>query len=107
VDINTAEPAVLVAAGVSPAVIAAVVEQRAAGAGNQNLLEVSQSTGAVAALQAGVNAIVTFRSTARLRLPDGQLSDMRRTVGAQVRYRKWGSEIPYDVLRWYDTAWSY
>jgi hypothetical protein len=52
------------------------------------------------------NAIVTFRSTARLRLSNGQLSDMRRTVGAQVKYMVFGSPTPYDVLRWYDTAWS-
>ena len=56
----------------------------------------------------GGNAIVTFRATARLRLPNGQLSDMRRTVGAQVKYIPFASaESPYYVLRWYDTAWSY
>jgi hypothetical protein len=56
----------------------------------------------------GGNAIVTFRSTARLRLPDGKFSDMRRTVGAQVKYVPFASaESPYYVLRWYDTAWSY
>jgi general secretion pathway protein K len=60
-----------------------------------------------ASLLSGVNAIVTFRSTARLRLSNGQFSDMRRTVGAQVKYMPWGSETPYYVLRWYDTAWSY
>jgi general secretion pathway protein K len=83
-DVATAEPAVL-----------------AAGAG------AAQSTGGAAGIQLGGNTIVTFRSTARLRLPDGQLSDMRRTVGAQVKYLPWGSERPYYVLRWYDTAWSY
>jgi general secretion pathway protein K len=60
-----------------------------------------------ASLLSGVNAIVTFRSTARLRLSNGQFSDMRRTVGAQVKYMPWGSESPFYVLRWYDTAWSY
>jgi general secretion pathway protein K len=58
-------------------------------------------------LLTGGNAIVTFRATARLRLSDGQLSDMRRTVGAQVKYMPYGSEAPFYVLRWYDTAWSY
>ena len=51
-------------------------------------------------------AIVTFRSTARLRLPDGQLSDMRRTVGAQVKLMPFGTVDSFYVLRWYDTAWS-
>jgi len=59
-------------------------------------------------IMTGGNAIVTFRSTARLRLPDGKFSDMRRTVGAQVKYVPFASaESPYYVLRWYDTAWSY
>ncbi len=62
--------------------------------------------GLVASLQQG-NAIVTFRSTAHLKLSDGSFSDMRRTVGAQVKYSPFGSERPYDVLRWYNTAWSF
>ena len=107
VDVNTAEPAVLAAAGVNPDAIAAIVAQRAEGAANPDMMGVAQSMGAGAGLQAGGNAIVTFRSTARLRLPNRQLSDMRRTVGAQVKYMPFGSENPYYVLRWYDTAWSY
>ena len=107
VDVNTAEPAVLVAAGVSPEVIAAIMAQRAAGPANQDMMGLAQSMGGGAGLQAGGNAIVTFRSTARLRLSNGQFSDMRRTVGAQVKYQPYGSDPPYYVLRWYDTAWSY
>jgi hypothetical protein len=52
------------------------------------------------------NAVFTFRSTARLRLQNGQLSDLRRTVGAEVKYVPQPAEVPYLVLRWYDTAWS-
>jgi general secretion pathway protein K len=63
--------------------------------------------GIVAGMLAGGSAIVTFRSTARLRLSNGELSDLRRTVGAQVKYVPFGSESPYYVLRWYDTTWSY
>ena len=59
-------------------------------------------------LLAGGNPIVTFRSTARLRLSNGQYSDMRRTVGAQVKYLPFGkADVPYYVLRWYDTTWSF
>jgi general secretion pathway protein K len=105
VDVNTAELAVLAAAGVNPDAIAAIAAQRAAGGGN--MLGVAQSLGAGTGLQAGGNAIITFRATARLRLSNGQLSDMRRTVGAQVKYVPYGSESPFYVLRWYDTAWSY
>jgi general secretion pathway protein K len=54
------------------------------------------------------NPIVTFRATARLKLSNGQFSDMRRTVGAQVRFLPFmASERPFEVLRWYDTTWSY
>jgi len=59
-------------------------------------------------LLSGGKPIVSFRSTARLRLPNGQFSDMRRTVGAQVKYLPYASaDVPYYVLRWYDTAWSF
>jgi len=107
VDVNTAEPAVLSTIGVSSDAIQAIVARRAAGSADEHLMEVAQSMGAGGGLQAGGNAIITFRSTARLLLPDGRFSDMRRTVGAQVKYVPWGSETPYYVLRWYDTAWSY
>ena len=59
-------------------------------------------------LLSGGNAIVTFRSTSHLRLPNGQFSDMRRTVGAQVEYLPYGTaDVPYYVLRWYNTTWSF
>ena len=44
--------------------------------------------------------------TARLRLANGQLSDLRRTVAAQVKFMPPGSDAPLHILRWYDTAWS-
>ena len=48
------------------------------------------------------NSIVTVRATARLRLQNGQLSDLRRTVGAQVKYMPTGYDAPVHILRWYD-----
>jgi len=108
VDVNTAEPAVLAAVGVDPGVISAIEGRRASGAANQDMLGLARAGGAGAGLRAGGNAIVTFRSTARLRLANGQFSDMRRTVGAQVKYVPFASaESPYYVLRWYHTTWSY
>jgi general secretion pathway protein K len=107
VDVNTAEPAVLAAVGVSSGAIQAILDHRQTAPNDPHMLEFAQSAGAnTARLRAEGNAIATFRSTARLRLPNGQLSDMRRTVGAQVKYVPFGSEVPYYVLRWYDTAWS-
>jgi general secretion pathway protein K len=106
VDVNTAEPAVMAAVGVEPAAIQAIVEHRMAYPNDEHLLEFANSVGAGGRLRSEGNAMVTFRSTARLRLANGQLSDMRRTVGAQVKYNVFGSPTAYDVLRWYDTAWS-
>jgi hypothetical protein len=52
------------------------------------------------------NSIATLRATARLRLPGGRLSDLRRTVAAQVKYMPEGYDSLLHILRWYDTAWS-
>ena len=109
VDINTARPAVLAAMGLTPATIAALVARRqAAPFTTRDLLPFLQGLGAPATgLRVGGNSIVTFRATARLRLQNEQLSDLRRTVAAQVKYLPAGYDAPFHVLRWYDTAWSY
>ena len=52
------------------------------------------------------NSIVTIRATARLRLPTGQLSDLKRTVAAMVKYMPPGYDSRIHFLRWYDTAFS-
>ena len=106
VDVDTAEPAVLAAVGVGAGAIQAIVEHRLEFPNDPHLLDFAQSVGAGGRLRTEGTAIVTFRSTARLRLSNGQLSDMRRTVGEQVKYVPFGSGVPYYVLRWYDTAWS-
>ena len=40
------------------------------------------------------NSIVTMRATARLRLPNGALSDLKRTVAAQIKYLQPQCERP-------------
>ncbi len=52
------------------------------------------------------NSIVTIRATARLRLPNGQLSDLKRTVAAMVKFMPPGYDSPIHILRWYDTAFA-
>jgi hypothetical protein len=52
------------------------------------------------------NSIVTIRATARLRLPNGQLSDLKRTVAAMVKYMPPGYDSRIHILRWYDTAFA-
>ena len=59
-----------------------------------------------ARLHIGGGSIYTVRATARPRTPDGKLSDVRRTVGALVKFMPAGYDAPIHILRWYDTAWS-
>jgi len=109
VDANTAAPAVLVAIGVPPDVVSALVARRQmAPFTGATLVEFLRTYGAsTPRLRLEGNSIVTMRATARLRLPDGKLSDLRRTVGAQVKYMPTGYDAPIHILRWYDTAWSF
>jgi general secretion pathway protein K len=104
VDANTAAPAVLAAIGLAPLAIQTLLERRRGG------LLTQQQLGDLGAgsnrLVVGGHSIVTLRATARLRLVTGQLSDLRRTVAAQVKYMPVGYDSPIHILRWYDTAWS-
>jgi general secretion pathway protein K len=107
VDANTAAPAVLAAVGLPPFAIQALVARRRTPLTQQELNEFMASLGVgTERLRVEGNFIVTMRATAQLRTADGNLSDLKRTVGAQIRYFQPGSRNPYDVLRWYDTAWS-
>jgi len=108
VDANTAAPAVLAATGMPPFAIQALVERRQQAPLTQSeLMGFMQSVGAdTSRLRVEGNWIATLRATARLRLPDGKLSDLRRTVAAQMRFQQPNSKMAIDVLRWYDTAWS-
>ena len=109
VDANTAATPVLAAIGLPPDVVSALVARRriepfTAG----TLADFLRAYGAASArLRVEGNSIVSFRATARLRLPDGKLSDLRRTVAAQVKYMPPGYDAPIHILRWYDTAWSF
>ncbi len=110
VDANTANPAVLAAIGLNSYAINALVERRQMAP--LTLDQLYGFLGSVGAdpsrLRVEGNSIVTMRATARLRLANGQLSDLRRTVAAQMKYFARG--IGYSqihILRWYDTAWSH
>jgi len=109
VDANAAAPPVLAAIGLSPDAVNSLLERRrTAPFSDQQLSSFAASAGSGAGrLRVGGNSILTLRATARLRLVTGQLSDLRRTVAAQVKYMPDGYDAPIHVLRWYDTAWSY
>jgi general secretion pathway protein K len=108
VDANTASPAVLAAVGLPPDVVSALVARRQATSFDPTKLAAFLSAFGVATprLRLEGNSILTIRATARLRLQDGKLSDLRRTVVAQVKYMPSGYDAPIHILRWYDTAWS-
>jgi general secretion pathway protein K len=107
VDANSAPPAVLAAVGVNPGGISGIVQRRQSGAMTQaQLNQLMGSLGIQAPLRVGGNSIVTIRATAQLRLEGGGLSDLKRTVAAQVKYMPPGYDAPIHILRWYDTAWS-
>jgi general secretion pathway protein K len=107
-DVNTVEPAVLAAAGISPDVIAAIIQVRrvAPFRSGAQLAAFLQGAGPVLnRLRVGGNSIFTLRATARLRLPNGGLSDQRRSVAAVVKLNPEESNEPHHILRWYDNVW--
>jgi general secretion pathway protein K len=108
VDVNTAPAPVLAAIGLSPDAINLLLQRRRVGLlGYQELAAFSEVAGSAAArLRVGGISMLTARATARLRLQNGQLSDLRRTVAALLAFRNRANEPPFHVLRWYDTAWS-
>jgi len=109
IDANAAQPAVLAAVGVAPGDVSAILQRRQQGPTTDDKQPGdylgSLSSGS-SRLRVEGNSIVTIKATARLRLLNGQLSDLRRTVGAQVKYMPPGYDSLIHILRWYDTAWS-
>lgn len=103
-DVNTADPALLAWLGLSPEAVRLIVERRHRGP-IRNLAELGPL--AHPRLTIGGNVMWTLRATARLRRPDGSLSEVRRTSSALVKFlRPEQFQPPYHILRWYDDAWS-
>lgn len=105
-DVNTAAPAVLMTLGLPPDAAAAIVARRRVVPFTSpgEVADLVGGSPALARLRIGGNVIFTLRSTARIQLPNGQLSDMRRTVAATVIFRP-DEDIKLQTLRWYDNAW--
>jgi general secretion pathway protein K len=104
-DVNTAEPAVLAAVGLSSAEVAALVEAR-----NRmpfrDTRQLAMLGPAAARLRVGGgDEVFTVRATARIRLADGQFSDTRRSVAALMSFLPAGYQDRYHILRWYDDVW--
>jgi general secretion pathway protein K len=108
VDVNTARPEVLMALGFGLDLVRQIVtRRRIAPFNSDSLKEIQDSVGPGGArLGVGGATIWTIRATAQMRLADGRLSDLRRSVAAMVKYMPTGYDSPMHILRWYDTAWS-
>jgi len=107
-DVNTAQPPVLAAIGLPPEVVAAIVARRRVQPfkGGQELANLAAGGGeAFGRLRVGGNSIFTLRSTARMLLPNGQLSDLERTAAATVKFLPLDDNPKLQILRWYDNAW--
>jgi general secretion pathway protein K len=106
VNANYAPPAVLTAVGLSPATVEAIVQRRRAlpFRSPEELAPFIQAAGpAGARLSLGGSTILTLRATARLRLPNGQYSDLSRSVSALLKFNsKPVDRPPVEILRWYD-----
>ena len=106
VDVNTAEPAVLVTVGVPPQTVAAIVGRRRALPFKSMEEVVAFTQGALGSsagrLMTGGGTIFTLRSTGRMRVQHGVLSDMGRTVRALMKFHRTPNNPPIETLRWYD-----
>jgi general secretion pathway protein K len=106
-DVNTVTPEVMVAVGVAPGTAAGIVALRkSAPIQNMGQLAAFSNGGAGMArlTMTSSGTIATLRATAQLRLPSGQLSDVRRTVSALVKFLGPDEKPPYHIMRWYDNA---
>ena len=103
VDINTAQQATLQDLGLAAADAGTIVASRARHPvlDYKELADIRQSLEPAGnRLQIGGQTMFTLRATARLRQPGGKLSDLRRTVGALVKFDS--AEARFEVLRWFD-----
>lgn len=106
-DVNAVAPEAMMAVGVPPESAAAIVaRRRIAPITDMNQLAGFRIGGSGAG-RLGMNGgpIVTLRATAQLRLPNGQFSEVRRTVSAMIKQKAESSASPsYQIMRWYDNA---
>ncbi|MGI8744577.1 MAG: general secretion pathway protein GspK [Bryobacteraceae bacterium] len=114
-DANTVEPALMRAIGISPDTVSAIVALRRASPirSLDELAPFRANEPAFARLTLGPSPIATLRSTARLRLANGQFSmsngqfsDVQRSVSALIAFIGPQNNPPFHILRWYDNAFS-
>src|SRR5437588_8268987 len=103
-DVNTVEPVVMQAIGISPDVARAIVNLRNSAPIRDPQQLGSLLSGSPAAGRLGIvpSSIATLRATARLRLAHGALSDVRRSVAAMVKFLGPEWDIPFHIMRLYE-----
>jgi hypothetical protein len=108
-DAGGADPALLASLGIPWDSVARIVAEREASPLNTpaDLGRIGPYIGAAAGrLTVGGNSMFTIRATARVRRPDGRLSEVSRSVSALVKYRKPEDFPAYQVLRWNEHDFS-
>jgi general secretion pathway protein K len=109
IDVNTASPLLLASLGIPPQSIDAILRQRMIQP-FKNIDELGPLVGPAAGklqVVTGTRMTWTLRATARIRLADGRLSDLSRTVSATIVFlppQLAQTEPPYSVMRWSDQA---
>ncbi|MBI5280703.1 MAG: general secretion pathway protein GspK [Candidatus Solibacter usitatus] len=106
-DINTTDPAVMLALGAPPQGVEALVNLR-----SRSPIPPVQRGEASALLGpaagrfgiGGTELTYTLRATARLRRQDGRLSDLRRSVALTVQLLPMSQPGGYRILAWHDNA---
>jgi len=108
IDVNTVQPAVMQAIGIPSEAAAAILNLRrnAPIRSLERFAAFSASGPGMVRLGIVPSSIATIRATARLRLPNGQFSDLRRTVTAMVKFLGPEWTPSFHVMRWYDTSVS-
>jgi general secretion pathway protein K len=108
INVNTAPLEVLEAIGISPAAAAGIVALRKTTPIKtiDQLAPFRDSGPGFSRLSLEATSIVTLRATARLRLANGQINDLERSVSALVKFLGPEYNPPYHILRWYDNAYS-
>jgi general secretion pathway protein K len=103
-DVNSVAPEVMEAVGVPPDTAAAIVALRNIAPIRQMSQLGAFNIGGKGTGRLGMNGgpIVTLRATAQLLLPNGQLSDLRRTVSAVIKQVGPTYNPPFHILRWYE-----
>jgi len=106
IDVNTAEPEVMEAIGVSPAAVAAIVALRSNVpiSSFDQISSLSDGSQGFTRLQRTQTTVATLRATAQVRLPDGKPADLRRSVEALVKFLGTEWNPPFHIMRWYDQA---